>query len=250
MLRTNRINMIRDYVFEHETVSLDHLVSEFNVSKNTIRRDIQALVDGGELKKVYGGVTTNVKDIPKAAHTEKRQQPATLLAKSAANFVEEGDIIFIDSGQTMIDMLEFLKEKQLTIITNNLDFIMSALPFENLRVISTGGLLDHKNRSFSILHKEDLLIEYNINKAFMAPNGISISRGVTHSTPMENHLKQTIVEKSLEVYLLANYDKFDKYALMTYGDLEEINYIITDVEPNEKYIQFANENDVNIKVAE
>lgn len=59
MLKSKRIEQIEKYVFEHQTVSLDELVKEFNVSKNTIRRDVQQLVERGTIKKVYGGVAVN-----------------------------------------------------------------------------------------------------------------------------------------------------------------------------------------------
>lgn len=140
MLKTKRIKQIQDYVFEHQTVSLDELVTVFKVSKNTIRRDVQELVDRGELKKVYGGVAVNNSTL--VSFTERQVQNKNekeLIGKSAASFVENGDIIFIDSGTTTLEMMEYVKQKQLTIITNNLDFIIRALPYENLNIITLGG---------------------------------------------------------------------------------------------------------------
>ncbi|KRN85484.1 hypothetical protein IV75_GL002986 [Carnobacterium maltaromaticum] len=58
MLKSQRIQKIKEYVNAHQTVSLDKLMEEFQVSKNTIRRDVQYLVRNEELKKVYGGVST------------------------------------------------------------------------------------------------------------------------------------------------------------------------------------------------
>ncbi len=251
MLRNKRINLIRDYVYKNNTVSIDDLVTEFNVSKNTIRRDIQLLVENGELKKVYGGVAANHSTYGANPNevVKNNEKKENLIAKSAANFVEDGDIIYIDSEATTMDMFPFLKTKKLTVVTNSLDFILRSLPYDNLNVISIGGMLDRKSRSFTVL-KGSLQIGYNINKAFMAPAGISITNGATHSSPLENELKQSIVERSLEVYVLVDYYKFDKYALMTYSSLDKIDYIITDHSPDEKYINFAKNNGIQLVVVE
>lgn len=250
MLKTKRINLIRDYVWENQSVSLDELVQQFNVSKNTIRRDIQFLVESGEIKKVYGGVASNLHESGEKKMIGTEDQSFNVIAKTAADFIEDGDTIFIDSGRKTVDMLPFLKEKLLTVITNNLEFIMGALPFENLTVISIGGILDRKTKSFTTLGKGNELDFYHINKAFMEPKGISIVGGATHSIPHESELKKAAVTKSAEIYLLADHQKFDKYALMTFCSLDSIDYLITDQPPGEKYAKFAQENRISIVVAD
>ncbi|MGG1690012.1 DeoR/GlpR family DNA-binding transcription regulator [Heyndrickxia ginsengihumi] len=250
MLKTKRINLIRDYVFEHQTVSLDELVKKFDVSKNTIRRDIQELVDSGEIKKVYGGVSVNHTSLePFTDRTARNQQLKKLIAKRAANFVEDGDIIFIDSGTTTVEMLEYLKTKQITVITNNLDFIINSLPYESLNVISTGGILERTTKSFATIKNMELFNTYNINKAFMASTGVSIMNGVTNSSPLESQIKQIVVEKSAKVYLLVDHYKFDKSALMTYCTLDQIDYLITDAMPDKSYEEYAKENGINLTIA-
>src|SRR5687768_13820474 len=101
MFKTERIEQIQDYVFAHETVSLDELVKVFNVSKNTIRRDVQQLVERGRIIKVYGGVAVNHSTLKSFNERQTRNlQLKKSIAKAAANFVEDGDIIYIDSGTT------------------------------------------------------------------------------------------------------------------------------------------------------
>jgi DeoR family myo-inositol catabolism operon transcriptional repressor len=250
MIKTKRIKQIQEYIFEQKTVSLDELVKVFDVSKNTIRRDVQELVELGEIKKVYGGVAVN--DSTLVSFTDRKtrnQKEKELVAKLAASYVVDGDIIFIDSGTTTLEMIEFLKTKYLTIITNNLDFIINSLPYENLNVISIGGVLERKTNSFASFKKGDLLKEYNINKAFMASTGISISNGVTNASPLESELKQIAVERSSEVFLLVDNYKFDKYGLVTYCGLDKIDYIITDMTPGEIYQEYAKENEIQLVVA-
>ncbi|MDR6998902.1 DeoR/GlpR family DNA-binding transcription regulator [Neobacillus niacini] len=251
MIKTKRIKQIQDYIFEHQTASLDELCNVFNVSKNTIRRDIQELVELGEIKKVYGGVAVNAEALVSFSDRKTRnQQSKELIAKAAASYVEDGDVIFIDSGTTTLEMIDYIKTKNLTIITNNLDFMINALPYENLNVISTGGVLERKTNSFISLKQFNLLQSYNINKAFMASTGISLTNGVTNASPLESETKTIAVERSLEVYLLVDGYKFDKYGLMTYCGLEEIDYVVTDQIPREEYQEYFNRNEIQLVIAD
>lgn len=92
-------------------------------------------------------------------------------------------------------MFDYIKEKNLTIFTNSMEFIVRALPFEQLNVISIGGVLDRKTDSFGNPLNLDLLSNYNVKKAFMASTGISLSSGVTNASPLESELKKLIVKK-------------------------------------------------------
>jgi DeoR family transcriptional regulator, myo-inositol catabolism operon repressor len=249
MLKLQRIEQIKAYVIEHQTVSLDKLVEEFDVSKNTIRRDVQELVDAGELKKVYGGVSSVQPHSPLEPFTERKsrnQQQKREIAEIAASYVADGDIIFIDSGTTTLEMLDFIKDKEITIITNNLDFINGSLPYENLQVISMGGIFQRKTRSFSSFQNLELFQAFNINKAFMASTGVSIEHGVTNSSPVESNIKQTVSDRSAEVFLLVDHQKFGKYALMTYSKLQDIDYLVTNAEPNPEYQRFAETHDIQL----
>ncbi|KKI89877.1 DNA-binding protein [Bacillus sp. SA1-12] len=251
MLKTERIEQIQEYVLVHETVSLDELCKVFNVSKNTIRRDIQQLVDRGTIIKVYGGISVNHATLTSFHERQTRNvRLKKAIGKAAADFVEDGDIIYIDSGTTTLEMVDYLQQKNVTILTNNLDFIFKSFPYNNLNVISAGGVLERKTKSFVSLKNLDLLKSYNINKAFMASAGLSITNGVTHSSPVENEMKQTVVNKSSKVYLLVDHEKFDQYALMTYCDLSELDAIITDRLPSDAYQEFANKHDIQLVISD
>lgn len=251
MIKEKRIKKIQEYVSEHQSASLDELVQVFDVSKNTIRRDVQELVDRGELKKVYGGVSMIQKKLESFEdRLIRNQEQKILISKKAASFVEDGDFIFIDSGTTTIEMFNFLKDRNLTIFTNSIDFIVCALPFENLNVISVGGMLDRKTNSFVNPRNMDLFKDYNIKKAFMASTGISLINGVTNASPLESELKKTIVNRSSEVYLLVDHDKFDKYGLMTYCSLDQIDYLVTNKKPNDTYQEYFKKNGTQLVIAD
>ncbi|MBT2657339.1 DeoR/GlpR transcriptional regulator [Bacillus sp. ISL-18] len=250
MIKEKRIKKIHDYVIKQKSASLDELVSVFDVSKNTIRRDIQTLVERGDLKKVYGGVSVIHKKLESIQDRKARNQiQKASIVEKASSYVDDGDVVFIDSGTTTIEMIEYIKDKSLTIFTNSIELIIRALPFTNLTVISTGGLLDRKTDSFGSPLYIDLLSNYNIKKAFMASTGISLSNGVTNASPLESELKKAIVKRSSEVFLLVDHDKFDKYGLMTYCNLDEIDYLVTNKSPNTTYREYAKKNSIRLVIS-
>ena len=148
-------------------------------------------------------------------------------------------------------MGDFLKDKNnLTIVTNNLSFIINCLKYTNLNIISTGGTLNRETNSFSGIDSLNLLKNYNINKAFMNATGISLTNGVTNSSPLESEIKKIAVKKSSEVFILADYSKFDICSLVTYCNLDDIDYLITDKFPPEAYNQLIEKNSIELIVSE
>ena len=250
-MKTHRIKNVEEYILKNESVSLDKLCDVFKVSKNTIRRDIKELLEKGKIKKIYGGVTINQKKlVPFEERNIKNHAEKKVTAEIAAAYINDGDIIFIDSGTTTMWLIDYLKNKNITILTNNLSAIVSALPYPNLNIISLGGTLKRKTNSFVGNSTSLVLKDYNISKAFMAATGISIARGATNSSVEEYELKKLIVEKSDEIFLLVDSSKFDSISLMTYSPLENLDYIITNKTPPKKYTDFFKKNKITLLIAE
>ncbi|QOX65565.1 DeoR/GlpR transcriptional regulator [Anoxybacterium hadale] len=251
-MRSKRISDIEDYIYENKTVTLDQLCRVFDVSKNTIRRDLKEIISGGNFKKIYGGIT--VKDnkdlLPFSERNISNLDAKKKIAAKAAELVEDSDVIFIDSGTTTIHMIDFIKEKKnLTIITNNLEVMIRVIPYENIKLISLSGELDRNTLSFTGDTASAVLKSYNISKAFMASAGVSINGGVTNSSTKEYDIKSTAVKRSNSVYLLTSEDKFNLVAIMTYCTLDKLTGIITDGHPPQDIHDFMTDHGMDLIIA-
>jgi DeoR family myo-inositol catabolism operon transcriptional repressor len=251
-MRSKRISDIEDYIYENKTVTLDQLCRVFDVSKNTIRRDLKEIISGGNFKKIYGGIT--VKDnkdlLPFSERNISNLDAKKKIAAKAAELVEDSDVIFIDSGTTTIHLIDFIKEKKnLTIITNNLEVMIRVIPYENIKLISLSGELDRNTLSFTGDTASAVLKSYNISKAFMASAGVSINGGVTNSSTKEYDIKTTAVKRSNSVYLLTSQDKFNLVAIMTYCTLDKLTGIITDGHPPQDIQEFMTEHDMELIIS-
>ena len=251
-MRLKRLDLLEEFIYKQKTVSLDKLCEEFKMSKNTIRRDVDALVDKGVIKKVYGGVTVNTQSnelLPFEERTIKNNGAKIDIAKKAADFIEDGDSIFIDSGTTTLNIIDYLNDKdKITLFTNSINVILKAIPHDNIDVICLSGRFNRTTFSFTGLTSSEVLSTYNINKSFMACTGVSLENGVTHTSPNEFKIKKVAVSKSHKIFLLADNSKFDIVSLMTFCDVSDLDYIITDKYPNKKYIDYFNASNVNLIV--
>ena len=224
---------------------------------NTIRRDIDALCTRGTVIKVYGGVVANTNTV--VAHTEtlrpfterssSNNNEKLMISQKAASYVQEGDIIFLDSGTTTLNMISYLAAiPNLTVITYSIPALVKLLQYDNIKVISLPGLLLRGTESLIGSCGVNYLSTFNITKAFMACTGISLSRQITNATFEEYEIKQAALDRSAQHYLLADHDKFGNAGIMTYADITQMDYIITDNMPTPEYTEYFDEKGVELDI--
>lgn len=234
-MKADRIQEMERYVLQRGAATMEELRVHFDVSMNTVRRDVAQLLQRGTVDKVYGGVCAKPTEQALTPYEERRRGSETAKAaigKRAAELVENGDVIFIDSGTTTLHMIDWLADKRdLTIITNNLEAIIRALPHENITIIALPGQVRRKTHSLTGDDAVRYLKRFNIRKAFMASTGVS-AHGVTNSSPMEYEIKKCAVENAEKTVLLIAQAKFGVTGLMTYAQLEDFDVVVTDAPPS------------------
>lgn len=252
-MRSQRIAEIEQYIYSRKSVTLDELCEVFQVSKNTIRRDIEVIIQNPDIVKTYGGVTINSQTkkllVSFNERNIKNAEAKRLIAAKAASLVNNGDSIFIDSGTTTLCMLDYLRDKTITLLTNNLEVVTQAIPYENITLVSLPGTLNRKALSFTGNSAAKFLSSYNIKKAFLAATGITLENGATNSSPEETCIKEMAVKKSQETYLLADSGKFGVVSLLTYSDVDSFSGIITEKLPDESFCAYAEAHHVSIITA-
>jgi len=253
-LKYDRLNSIQEYVYHKGSASLDELCSIFEISKSTARRDAADLVKRGLLKKVYGGLkpANSSWNTPLTFHERhvKNTEEKNKIGVLAAAYIKDNDVIFVDSGTTMLNIVPHIVAANVTVLTNNLQVIYDCLAHPHLKAISFGGQLDIQTISFYSDHgMMQNISRYNVNKSFMAATGISIEKGATNSTNSELMLKMTMVEQSDECFLLVDSSKFDNSTLLTYASLSDFQYVITDKNPDQKYVNYFQEYNIKLITA-
>ena len=184
-MKIDRINRIHELLKSVHNISINDLCDTFQVSKNTIRRDIAELEQQGLIKKVYGGIVLaepSGSPEPFASRESRNADAKKQIARMAADFVHDGDVIYIDSGTTTMHMIPYLTEKhRLTIVTASVHVINAASNYSNLNVLATGGSLFTPSKAFVGPQVIQVLRRYNISKVFLASTGISLEHGATNA---------------------------------------------------------------------
>ena len=249
-MKYNRQKEMLSYIKENTTVKNEELLSKFNISIQTLRRDLKIFEDQGLINKVYGGVIYNERkdsvtsvsplDQREMSHSEEKEY----IGKLAAALVENDDVIFIDSGTTAYRMLHYMKDlKNVTVISHCLDVMMEIRKLPNLTGICVGGVIQHDSGTFVI---DSTFYPYNYNKAFISTVGISTSKSLTNTNLYEGAMKQHVINQSAANYIVADHSKFDIVAYNHFADFTSIKGIITDTRPSDKFVNYFENNQIEI----
>ena len=165
----------------------------------------------------------------------------------AAQLIRDGDNIFLDGSTTTHALVKRLESfRNLKVVSVGLDILNEMSRMEGIEVICPGGVLDKVTMNFLGRYTENFLKELNSDKAFISTSSISIKAGLTEHNPQQAFIKKIMLENSLQKILLIDSSKFDEIKFNRICTLEEIDIIITDNRPTERYFSFFREN--NIKV--
>ena len=249
-MKINRLNKIEEILEDSDSISINKLCEIFDVSKNTIRRDIAELEKHGIITKVYGGIMLkHSTESPEPFATREIKNPSLKkqIARLAAELVCDGDVIYIDSGTTTMHMIPYLAEKKnLTIVTASVHVINLAAAYSQLNIIATGGSLYLPSNAFVGPSVVKCLNNYNISKTFLASTGISLENGVTNASPLECEIKRYLAQKNNMKVLLIDSSKIDVSSLMTYCEISDLNYLIVDKEPPAEYLTYLSQHNVKL----
>lgn len=229
-----RRERIRALLAEKPFISIKELEAMFpDVSGMTIRRDIEFFEAAGDAIKVRGGarstkfITSSTDD---AITTRMHENIASKdrIARRAAEFLETGRSIFIDSGSTLQRIVPYVPNERFTFTTTNpmaaLDLCKIGLPAVNI----VGGKLDRDYQTVTGMHAMRFLSDINIDIAFLSPSGLSLKSGFTGGNYSECELKRVVVEKARTVVMLMDATKIDKSLPYTFCHLDDVQILIAD----------------------
>ena len=257
-MKTERIRQIEQYINEKDVVTIPELLDYFKVSINTIRRDLNELEQEGKIEKIYGGAKKKDSDerppeglIGYTERIVKNQEVKYRIAEKASSYISEEDTIFIDTGTSTVPLLQTLSSfHHLTIITNSIYVLYSALDMPQFTVIGLPGVIKNKTASLVGDPCLEMIDRYNIGKAFMACSAFSITGGVSNSSIEEFEIKRKILRRCSQSFLLVDSSKFNRTAMMTFARPEDFDYIITEEKPADEYLKYFESHRIGLVLAD
>lgn len=252
MFGEERKKEILDILNLKGNVKVSELSKHYNVSEVTIRKDLQELEEAGLIERVHGGAVVPQKAKYEPTFTEKTDKyidEKIAIGKAAASLIKEGDTIALDAGTTTLQLAKNISHENLTVITNSLDIAEELADRKNMEVIVIGGSLRCETRALVGPVSNMALENFNVDKAFIGVNGISIKKGATTPDVTEAHTKKALIECSKETIILCDHSKFDFVSFSKIVDMNEIDCIVTDDGAEEDTIKAFSEKGFKIIIA-
>lgn len=226
-----RKNLLNE-LYVNNVVYVSKLAETFNVSEETIRRDLEKLEKEGIAERNYGGAKLlKSEELPYSVRHTRNKEAKLKIAKKINHFIEDDTSLFSDSSSTVIETLKqfAITDKKIHIITNAVNALYE-LNQSSLEINSTGGkLLKHSSalvgpQTIESIHK------FNPDYAILSCKSLTKDGMITDSNEYEAHIKELMISKANKVILAVDTSKFDKTSLITFAQLSDIDYIVTDTE--------------------
>ncbi|RLL46981.1 DeoR/GlpR transcriptional regulator [Oceanobacillus piezotolerans] len=216
------------------------LAKEMNVSEITVRRDIKQLEEKGFIELKYGGLATII-DTTKETSMNNRKiryvHEKTYIADIAVSLIEEGDIVFIDSGSTTQLMFERYPDIESSVFTNGLSNANVALE-RQMNVTVIGGDLKRETMAMVGPLAIEAISKIHFDKVFLGTNALDAEHGIMNADQNESLLKSWSIKHSREAFVLADSSKFNQVSPYKFAEIDDVT-VITDKIP-EKYKGYGN----------
>lgn len=213
-------------------VDVAEIASALDVAPETIRRDLTALERQGLLRRVHGGAIPVERlgfEPAVSARSGVLVAEKDRIAKAALAELPADGAILIDAGTTTARFAELLPaDRELTVVTNSLPIAMTLAARPNLTLLTIGGRV--RGRTLAAVDAWALgsLHDVYVDVAFIAANGVSISRGLTTPDTAEAAVKRAMIGAARRAVLLVDHTKFTTDHLARFGDVEDLDAIVAD----------------------
>ena len=222
---------IRHLVQAKGFVTIDYLASEFGVTPQTIRRDINTLSKSGLLHRYHGGagMTSSTENV---AYQERKvlcYAEKQKIAQAVVRQIPDHASLFINLGTTTEAVAMALgNHSRLRIITNNLNVASILSANKNFEVIVAGGLVRHRDCGIIGEATIDFIQQFKVDYGIIGIGGIDEDGTLLDFDYREVRAARAIIDNSRNVFLAADHTKFGRNAMVKLGDINEIDALFTD----------------------
>jgi DeoR family transcriptional regulator, glycerol-3-phosphate regulon repressor len=229
-----RLERIHSLVQAKGFVTIDFLAREFDVTTQTIRRDINILNKEGLIHRFHGGAGA-ASSTENLAYNERkimRYEEKRKIARMVAGQIPDQSSLFINIGTTTEAVAQALSDhKSLTVITNNLNVAGILSSNEMFEVIVAGGLLRHRDGGLIGQATIDAIGQFKADYGIIGISGIDLDGTLLDFDYHEVRATRAIMDNSRKIFLVADHTKFGRNAMVRLGNISEIQALFTDRHP-------------------
>ena len=249
MLAIERKNEILAKLRAEQRVLVSELALHYNVTEETIRRDLDKLEKEGYATKTYGGAiwgNSTKTDLSYTIRNKTNVEAKNAIATLVCDLVEDGDHLMIDDSSTSLYIAKKLKEKKaLTVITNSVELVVELSGVEGWTIMLTGGRLKPESLALVGGQTQQSLAMFHVDKVIMSCKGIDLDAGVTDSSEFHSQTKQSMLRAAKKRILALDGSKFDKISFVNIAPLTAYDAVVTNVRPPLEWLRYFEQNNIS-----
>lgn len=256
MHESERHLLILSVLQEKPLATVRELVELTRSSEATIRRDISALADQGNLRKIRGGAEAinprpaqGLAGRPFAFNKSVNVSKKRAIARRAVEMCEDGEAIIINGGTTTFQMVHYLTSRHLQVFTNSFPIADHLLNQTQNTVIVPGGTIYREQNIILSPFENDGSKHFRAQKMFMGAQGVS-ANGIMEADNFVVQAEEKLINQADELILLVDSTKFEKRSSLVLCALERASTIITDNGVTDQARIMAEDAGINLIVVE
>lgn len=256
MLERERQNLIVRLVEERSFVSVGELLSLLDVSEATVRRDINALADRGEVRRIRGGAESirparqaHLVGVPFALSQGVNVAQKRAIARAAAALISPGDSVLINGGTTTYALAEFLSGQQVDILTNSFPIAAALIATSRNRVTVPGGTVFREQNIILSPFQDDSIANFWGRKLFTSCHAIN-RLGLMEADPLIVQAQTKLLQRADDVVVLADSSKLRQHSSMIVTGLDRISILVTDDRATARELEIFESANVRVVIAE
>ncbi|WP_425046471.1 DeoR/GlpR family DNA-binding transcription regulator [Primorskyibacter sp. S87] len=212
-------------------VTVDGLADRFDVTVQTIRRDLSELADAGHLDRVHGGAVlrSGVVNIGYQDRRALNEDAKIRIAQACASDIPDGSSVFLNIGTSTEAVAQALgQHKGLMVVTNNINVANILAPNEDCQIVLAGGVLRRSDGGMTGALTESTIRQFRFDYAVIGCSALDVAGDMLDFDIQEVHVSQTIIAQSRRVFVVADQSKIGRNAPVRIGSLEQVDSLFTD----------------------
>ena len=230
MQPNERYDIILQMLSTQEMVTIPELMETFEVSVETVRRDLNHMESKHLIKKVYGGAILFNRPVNDASLDDRHNKnisEKSAIGRRCASLINDGDSLYLGPGTTVRQVARHLREhKNLIVLTDSL-YVVMELMNTDVELYFMGGCIDLHDGHVSDMMPQNTWDFFHPNKAIIGVRGISAEHGLTDMYPKQAYMIKNVIARSMNVFVVADNSKFGLVGSCETCPLERADRIIT-----------------------
>ena len=242
--------MILQQLMMDGRVVVSELAEKYEVTEETIRRDLEKLAADGYAKKTYGGAVRNdinKVDLPYTIRKQTNAAGKKYIAEIIGRLITDGDSLLLDSSTTALLIVKSIfSKKNITMVTNSVEILLDLPQGQGWNVLSTGGSYRSESMSLFGYAAQGVVEKFYADYAILSCKGLDMEKGITDTREVFAELKNCFFKSAKKIILAVDHTKFDNVSFVRFGDLDMVYAVVTDVEPEDPWKKLFEEKGIRL----